>query len=91
MAIIADTITVGTAGQRVQAPHKGNVTYIVFSARKANRRNVYVGGPDVCGDAGLALAPSEQISLTLPHPISTSQFWADTDSDGNKLDYLGTQ
>jgi hypothetical protein len=90
MAIISDTVTIPTAGTRVQASHKGNVKLIAFSARKNNRRYVYLGGPEVCELAGVGLAPGESLQLLLPNPISTSQFWVDSDTDGNKLDYIGT-
>lgn len=89
MAIIADTISIATAGTRVQAAHKGNVRYMVFRARTDNTNNVYIGGALVSSTAGLALAPGDSLILDFNNPISTSQFWADADTNANKIDLIG--
>jgi len=90
MAIISDTVNVPTAGTRVQAAHKGNVKAILLRARTANVNNIYVGGSAVAAASGLALAPGESVQLTLTEAISTSQFWADADTNANKVDLLGS-
>jgi len=91
MAILSDTLNVPTAGTRVQASHKGNVKAILLRARTANTNNIYIGGSLVSSTSGLALAPGESIQLHLTDPISTSQFWADADTNANKVDFLGTE
>jgi hypothetical protein len=60
-------------------------------ARTANTDNIYVGGSLVSSTSGLALAPGESVQLQLADPISTSQFWADADTNANKVDFLGSE
>jgi len=91
MAIISGTINVATAGTRVQAAHKGTIRTVLFKARAANTGKVYLGGSDVSSSAGMALAPGEAIPVNLKDPISTAQFWADADTNNDKVDFLGTE
>ena len=88
---VSGTITVATAGSRVQAAHKGNVRSLVFKARQANTGDVCIGGSDVSASEGFILAPGETTQLNFPFAISTAQFWADAFIDGDKIDFLGME
>ena len=88
---VSGTITVTTAGNRVQAAHKGNVRSLVFKARQANTGDVCVGGSDVSSSEGFILAPGEAVQLHFRFAISTAQIWADAYNNGDKIDFLGLE
>ena len=88
---VSGTITVTTAGTRVQASHKGNVRSLVFKARQANTGDICIGGPDVSSSEGFILAPGEAVHLNFRFAISTAQIWADAYTNGDKIDFLGLE
>ena len=88
---VSGTITVAAAGTRVQAAHKGNVRSLVLKARQANTGEVCVGGSDVSSSDGFTLAPGEAVQLSFRFAISTAQIWADSLTNGDKIDFLGLE
>ena len=88
---VSGTMTVTTAGTRVQAAHKGNVRSLVFKARQANTGDVFIGGSDVSSSGGFTLAPGEAVQLNFRFAISTAQIWADSSNSGDKIDFLGLE
>ena len=88
---VSGTITMTTAGVRVQAAHKGNVRSLVFKARQANTGDVCIGGTDVSTAQGFTLAPGEALQLSFRYAISTAQIWADSYTNGDKIDFLGLE
>ena len=88
---VSGTITVATAGTRIQAAHKGTVRSLVFKARQANTGDVCVGGADVSASEGFILAPGESVHLSFRFAISTAQIWADAYTNGDKIDFLGLE
>ena len=88
---VSGTITVATAGTRVQAAHKGNVRSLIFKSRQANTGDVSVGGSDVSTTDGFTLAPGEAVQLNFRFAISTAQIWADSYNSGDKIDFLGLE
>ena len=90
MSLISGTITVTSAGTRVQAAHKANVRTVVFKARPGNTGDTYIGGSDVSATDGMTLAPGESVELSSPDAISTSQYFADAANNGDQVDFLGS-
>jgi hypothetical protein len=88
---VSGTITVTTAGTRVQAAHKGNVRSLVFKARQANTGDICIGGTDVSASEGFVLAPGESVQMTFRFAISTAQIWADAYTNGDKIDFIGLE
>ena len=88
---VSGTITVTTAGTRVQAAHKGNVRSLVFKARQVNTGDICIGGSDVSASEGFILAPGEAVQLNFRFAISTAQIWADSFNNGDKIDFLGLE
>lgn len=88
---VSGTITVATAGARVQAAHKGNVRSLVFKARQSNTGDVSIGGSDVSSSDGFILAPGEAVALSFRFAISTAQIWADSLNNNDKIDFLGLE
>ncbi len=70
---------------------KGNVKSLVFKARQANTGDVSIGGSDVATSDGFTLAPGEAVQLIFRFAISTAQIWADSLTNGDKIDFLGLE
>lgn len=90
MPISSGTIKVTAAGTRKQASHVANTRTMTFKARPDNAANVYIGGSAVSATAGMTLVPGESITLTTKDPISTSQFYADADTNNDQVDFIGS-
>ena len=90
MSLISGTITVTSAGTRVQAAHKANVRTVVFKARSDNTGDVYIGGSDVSSTDGMTLTPGESITLESRNAISTAQYYADAANNNDQVDYIGS-
>ena len=87
---VSGTIKVTSSGTRVQAAHKGNVSTAVFKARSDNAGDIYLGGDDVSSTDGMTLTPGESIQLQLANPVSTAQFWADSATNDDQVDFIGS-
>ena len=90
MAVVSGTIKVTSAGTRVAASHKGNVSTVVFKARSDNTGDVYIGGDDVSSTDGMTLTPGESITLESRNAISTAQYFADAANNNDQVDYIGS-
>jgi hypothetical protein len=92
---LADSIDVPSAGTRVQiSTKKEQVLSIIFTARKGNSGNVFLGDATVSATVGFQLAPEDSItlnpSLALEHRtvVLLSDFWVDAATNGDDVDFI---
>ena len=87
--MIVDTITVTTAGTRVQSGKSGTVKSVLAKARSTNTGPVYVGVSDVASTVGVELVPGEAITFTFKTAGKMKDFYADSDNNSDKVDLFG--
>lgn len=88
MAIVT-TITVTSAGTRVQSPRQGTIRALTISARPSNANWVYVGGADVTSTIGIELAPGDSRSFVFQGSERLEHFYADAAASGDAVDLMG--
>jgi len=87
MAIIG-TITVSTAGTRVQNPTSGNVQGIMWRARADNTGAVYVGYSDVSSTNGVHISPGDAFTVLFTGYEKLQNWYADAATNSDKVDFV---
>ena len=93
MARLLDgTVDIPTAGTRVQISNtRDKILWIYLFARAANTNNVWVGASTIAANRGrrIAAAGTAEITpATYDHTFVFNTLWADTDTNGNDIDWI---
>jgi hypothetical protein len=91
MRLATGTVTVGTAGTRVQAYNAENkVKSVTFKASSGNTGLVYVGINDVAAATGFELSAGQETTWSfapLGGNIPANTFYADAATSGDKVSW----
>jgi len=87
MAVIG-TITVSSAGTRVQNTTSGNVRGIMWRARADNTGTIYVGYSDVSSTLGVAVSPGDAFTVLFEGYEKLQNWYADAATSGDKVDFV---
>ncbi|MDA1256934.1 MAG: hypothetical protein O3C10_03710 [Chloroflexi bacterium] len=90
MGLPIGTVTVTTAGTRVQVVASGNaVSAVSFRARGSNSGPVYVGDDTVAAGDGYEISPGDEMTIRCRDLIDLRRFYIDAANNGDKVDYAG--
>ena len=87
MAVIG-TISVSSAGTRVQNGTSGNVRGIMWRARADNTGIVYVGYSTVSSTYGVAISPGDAFTVLFEGYEKLQNWYADAATNGDKVDFV---
>lgn len=87
MAVIG-TISVSSAGTRVQNSTSGNVRGIMWRARADNTGIVYVGYSTVSSTSGVAISPGDAFTVLFEGYEKLQNWYADAATNGDKVDFV---
>ena len=87
MAVIG-TITVTSAGTRVQNPKAGSCRGILWRARADNSSTVYVGYSDVSSTNGVAISPGDAFTVLFNGYEKLQNWYADAATNSDKVDFV---
>ncbi len=87
MAVIG-TITVSSAGTRVQNTTSGNVRGIMWRARADNTGAVYIGYSDVSSTNGVHVSPGDAFTVLFNGYEKLQNWYADAATNGDKIDFV---
>ncbi|MEE8364048.1 MAG: hypothetical protein V3S18_08255 [Dehalococcoidia bacterium] len=90
MGLPIGTVTVATAGVRVQVVSSGHaVSAVSFRARASNAGPVYVGDDTVAAGGGFEISPGDELDLRFREVVDLRRFYVDAASNGDRVDYAG--
>ncbi len=90
MSLPIGTVTVVTAGTRVQVVASGNaVGAVSFKARPSNTGPVYIGDSAVGASNGYRLDPGDEVTIMFREVMDLKRFYVDAATNSDKVDYVG--